>query len=156
MKWVNVWMGISSKHGVEIKDSKLMWQENVSTPRVQDLILDVIWFFICNWGFCLPRFNPSEMLCILGDVSNQRQPIHEKWWWEGGWWQRREESPLDCKCLAPPVQWSLSFDLPMGPGAAGLCPCCCLDILILPVLNCRALLSVSLLQLVSQRWEILP
>lgn len=121
MKWVNVWMGIFSRHGVEIEGSKLMWQENVSSPRVQDLILDVIWLFICN---CLPRFNPSELLCILGDVSNQRQPIHEEWWWERVAGGRGERKASGLQVSSPLSKWCLSFGLSTALGLL----CCALAV----------------------------
>lgn len=109
------------------------------TPRVQNPIFDVIWLFIYNWGFYLPKFNSSEMLCILGDVSNQRQPIHEQWWWEREAGDRGgREAVLDCGCLAPPVQMMSVIWLSTGPEPARLCSYGCLDIFIIFILNSRA------------------
>lgn len=120
---------------------KLTWEENVSDPKgpKSHFCNFVIWLFIYNWGFYLPKFNSSEMLCILGDVSNQRQPIHEQWWWEREAGDRGgREAVLDCGCLAPPVQMISVIWLSTGPEPARLCSYGCLDIFIIFILNSRA------------------
>lgn len=63
---------------------------------------------------------------------------------------RGERKASGLQVSSPPVQMVSVIRSLHGPGAARLCSCRCLDILILPVSNCRALLSVSLLQLASQ------
>lgn len=128
----------------------LTWQENVSDPRVTYLILDVIWFFTCNYGFYLPKFDSIQF------NPNSKPKATCPWTLvvrKGGRWQRRE-ADLDCRYGDPPFQrTSLLTWFIHRPGTARFC---CLAIFLLFYFKLWGLLSASLSHLTPLRWGILP